>query len=67
MITLTYPGDANADRIVDIADVAEVNYHWYDPPFYYSLKYDEKADFNSDGRINIYDSALINLYSYKSW
>lgn len=67
MITLTYPGDANADRIVDIADVAEVNYHWYDPPFYYSLKYDEKADFNSDGRINIYDSSLINLYSYKSW
>jgi hypothetical protein len=67
VITLTYPGDANADRIVDIADVAEVNYHWYDPPFYYSLNYDEKADFNSDGRINIYDSSLINLYSYKSW
>ena len=67
LVTLTIPGDANGDGVVDVADVGKINAHWYDPPVIGNLGYDINVDINGDGVIDLYDAAIINVNWKKSW
>jgi len=66
-VTITIAGDINADRIVDGVDVTPINAHWYDPPVVGLLGYDTNADINNDGRVDLFDAAVINVNFDKSW
>jgi hypothetical protein len=57
LIQISIPGDINADRIVDIIDIAIVARAYETRPE--GLKWDANADINEDGEINIIDIALV--------
>ena len=61
-ITVTTPGDVNADGVVDILDASMASAHWYPGPPEGPLEYDPNLDINGDGEINIVDVALISAY-----
>jgi len=66
-VTITIPGDTTGDGIVDLSDITEINAHWYDPPVIGLEGYQPNADINGDGRVNIFDAALINVCWQKAW
>jgi len=66
-VTLTIIGDISGDGIVSIPDVSYLNSYWYDPPVIGILGYNQKADFDRDGTVDIFDSAILNLHWGHHW
>jgi len=66
-VTVTIAGDINGDMTVNGLDLTPINAHWYDPPLVGLQGYDANADINNDGRVNLFDAAIINVNFDRSW
>jgi hypothetical protein len=64
---VTIIGDISGDGAVGMPDVSFLNMYWYDPPVIGGSGYNQKADFNQDGIIDIFDAAILNLNWGRNW
>lgn len=66
-VMVTIAGDVDGSKAVNLLDMGATSAHWYNPPVVGSDGYDLNVDINQDGEIDIFDSAIVNMFWEQYW